>query len=90
MLTPREQASGVFTTASSMGTRRVRGADMEQVIADRLAFLDNAEQIISSALAGPPRRFAVEPDDDSLNAMLTQVQARRGAIQTYQQLHRAT
>jgi len=80
MLTPRESALGVYTAARGMGRGTVRGADMREVTTERIRFIDNAVSVVQRAIDGPPKQFVREPDDDSLRAMLTNLQHQREAL----------
>jgi hypothetical protein len=64
-----------------MGRGRVRGADMDEVTAARIATCDRAQQAITRALAGPERRWTPEPDDVTLRRWRQEVQHRRDALQ---------
>jgi hypothetical protein len=80
MLTPREHASGLYTAAMSMGTTIPLGVDAEEVTASRREFVNRALIAVQRALAGPERRFAVEPDDESLRAMLANIGHRHAKV----------
>lgn len=82
MLTAREAALGVFNAVRSMGTGGVRGADMRDVEASRLATVDRAIGTVQRALDGPPRCLCREPDDESLRVMLAALRERRQALTT--------
>jgi hypothetical protein len=78
---PREVAADVYSAAIGAGMSSVLGADMDEVRAARIGACDRAERAINAALAGPERRFFVEPDDARLRRWRLQLQRRRDALQ---------
>ncbi|WP_433187745.1 hypothetical protein [Actinoallomurus sp. CA-150999] len=79
--TPREAAHRMYQRA--MGApRRVFGRPLEEVTAERLDLLHQAEEHIAAALDGPPRRFVAEPNDETLTAYAAVVRAELDAATT--------
>ncbi len=80
MLTPREQAAGAYSGARARGRGLVLGADMTVVVEERLANLRATRRLIVKA-RGTERVFRGEPDDVSLDQMLTRVQGLEDGLE---------
>ncbi len=80
MLTPREEAAGAYSGALAQGRGLVLGADMTVVVKGRLANLRATRKLIVTA-RGTARVFSGEPDDPSLDRMLTRVQGLEDGLE---------
>ncbi len=80
MLTPREQAAGAYSDALAQGRGLVLGADMTAVVEGRLANLRATRRLIVKA-RDTERNLRAEPDDASLDRMLTRVQGLEDGLE---------
>jgi len=72
VLTPRERAAGAYQNVAAQGRGLVLGADMADVTRERSTNVRTAQRVLEAA-RGTERYSIREPDDASLEAMLTEV-----------------